>query len=448
MHIGIIQIKNKKIYIDKKENEIISYYYKERKKQNLSIQTLAILLKKYFFNRKNEVYLYNQDGYKVYKDKETGHKHFYKNNRQDYKKFFKENGISAIMYASSSKKDIYIACALIVAGQAIMYISDFIPDKLNEQLENNSQNQDSEKEIDFIEENNTLVAIDTDYIINSIRNSPYLTTTAKKRLINTEFFQKLSNIPVTEDRMMSLSEKLTDIEIKEFEEDQEQENSRREKKDLARIIGYYNALTPNIIYVDTLDNWDTINHEFIHLLQDDNQYYYIREAFAELLCEEYYGYPVDSYQPQVTRIKVLREIIGEQPIWELNFSGSTKSFENILKDYLSTEEATELLELFQTPPSSYTNSQQEQINSQIDELLSQLYYNMYNRPIESNTTINQIYDEYSFGMWIPIEPDVEDYNTIDSSKEVIGTNKYIKRLNNTENEMMISDPIKQKVYKK
>ena len=101
---------------------------------------------------------------------------------------------------------------------------------------------------------------------------------------------------MTEDRIMSLEEKLTDIKILPFTEEDKEENKTRASQGLLETVGYYNPLTPNIFYMENLTNQDTKTHEFIHLLQDNNNYYYIREASAEIISNEYYGALLDSYK--------------------------------------------------------------------------------------------------------------------------------------------------------
>ena len=97
MHIGIIQYKNKIIYIDLKDNRIYGYYYHNKKKHIISLNTIAILVNS-LFDREKEEFLKQQGEYTVFINKETAYKHFYKDGKEDLLKFFLENGQNGIMY--------------------------------------------------------------------------------------------------------------------------------------------------------------------------------------------------------------------------------------------------------------------------------------------------------------------------------------------------------------
>ena len=86
-HIGIINYKNKIIYVDLKDNDLLCYYYHNNKKRNISITTVLELFKSLFDKSKEE--FIKQDGnYSIFVNKETGYKHFYKDGKEDILKFF------------------------------------------------------------------------------------------------------------------------------------------------------------------------------------------------------------------------------------------------------------------------------------------------------------------------------------------------------------------------
>lgn len=87
----------------------------------------------------------------------------------------------------------------------------------------------------------------------------------------------------------------------------------------------------------------TAAHELIHLLQDASQYIYVREASAEMMADEYFGSPSESYEDARANIIYLMEIVGPKPVMECNFKGDTSSFDDAVREYLSIEEANELL---------------------------------------------------------------------------------------------------------
>ena len=58
-------------------------------------------------------------------------------------------------------------------------------------------------------------------------------------------------------------------------------------------------------------------------MQSFNEYSYIKEASASLISSEYYNVPNITYTEAVSRLQFLMELIGEETIWNLNFSGTT-----------------------------------------------------------------------------------------------------------------------------
>ena len=402
MHIGIIQYKNKIIYVDLKDNKIYGYYYHNKKKHIISLNTIAILVNS-LFDKSKEEFLKQQGEYTVFINKETAYKHFYKDGKEDLLKFFLENGQNGIMYEdkkNNKNNQRTKSCfnrkkmAKYIMGLTLysaLFLSTYktttyIISELNSQ------------EIQELEEAATETTDNQYYDFESICNAIQLATTLsdqdKNFLYNEELFKAISNTPMTEDRIMSLEEKLTDIKILPFTEEDKEENKTRASQGLLETVGYYNPLTPNIFYMENLTNQDTKTHEFIHLLQDNNNYYYIREASAEIISNEYYGALLDSYKEEAKRIKVLMEIIGTNPIWNVNFSGSEEKlqeFNDILYNNLSYKEYGEITEILTTSPSDKTPEEMKKINENLDKILANLYNNIYHEPIENNEIIQYIY---------------------------------------------------------
>ena len=407
MHIGIIQYKNKIIYVDLKDNRIYGYYYHNKKKHIISLNTIAILVNS-LFDREKEEFLKQQGEYTVFINKETSYKHFYKDGKEDLLKFFLVNGQNGIMYEDKKNNKNYLRTKRFVDRKKMvkyimgltLYSALFLSTyKTTSSIINwlNSQ------EIQELEE----AAIETTdnqyYDFESICNAIQLTTTLsnqdKKSLYNEELFKAISNTPMTEDRIMSLEEKLTDIKIVPFIEQDYQDQKEKEEQNDFYTVGYYNILEPNILHVDKNQDSEVLkdinSHEFIHLLQDNNNYYYIREACAEIISNEYYGAPLESYKEESKRIKVLMEIIGTDSIWNVNFSGSEEKlqeFNNILYNNLSYKEYDEITKIFTTSPLDKTKEEIKKINENLDKILANLYNNIYHEPIENNEIIKYIYD--------------------------------------------------------
>ena len=366
MHLGTIRIKDNIIYIDIKNKEL--YCYKQTKNKKIIISNEIIInLIKYIITCHKPKYLY-QDEFEVYLDEETNFKHFYKNGKEDYLKFFYENGQSTILLNSKSNEDKYSTKSFIIKGvqicitflSAITFISSVsaiykiqTTTKINAQTEitNNIEYSIPEEKID------------TNFFKDFINNSPNLSKQEKQLLINNDLFDDLSETLMTNDRIFSLEVKMTNLDI----------IYGQEGKPADGVLGWYNPMISNQIHViDEKDNQTTI-HEFIHLLQDDNQYQYIREACATLISNEYYKSNQTAYNDAIIRTQFLMEIIGPDIIWDLNFSGSTRKFEIAIKSLLPEKDAEELLELFTSSIGMLSQSKNYEINQKIDNYLLQMY---------------------------------------------------------------------------
>ena len=366
MHLGTIRIKDNIIYIDIKNKEL--YCYKQTKNKKIIISNEIIInLIKYIITCHKPKYLY-QDEFEVYLDEETNFKHFYKNGKEDYLKFFYENGQSAILLNSKSNEDKYSTKSFIIKGvqicitflSAITFISSVsaiykiqTTTKINAQTEitNNIEYSIPEEKID------------TNFFKDFINNSPNLSKQEKQLLVNNDLFDDLSETLMTNDRIFSLEVKMTNLDI----------IYGQEGKPADGVLGWYNPMISNQIHViDEKDNQTTI-HEFIHLLQDDNQYQYIREACATLISNEYYNSNQTAYNDAIIRTQFLMEIIGPDIIWDLNFSGSTREFEIAIKSLLPEKDAEELLELFTSSIGMLSQSKNYEINQKIDNYLLQMY---------------------------------------------------------------------------
>ena len=455
MHIGILKIKNKKIYIDIENNKIISYYYKNKQRRDISLEALNYIVTKLFFNQSQEKFLYEENGYQVYKNIETGYKHYYKNDKQDYIKFYLENGNNAILNKeistlltkklSKAKQKVTIP-KFIKFGQALLIGSSLYFGSLEVTEKVTMRQIEIEKEVSEIlkdieelidQENPLSEKMEYTTILEYINDSENLTEEQKMLLSNKNLIIDISNTPMTEDRIADLETSLTDIQIVLFTQDDIEENNYRQENDLAKQTGYYNLLEPNILHIADLTDINTICHEYIHLLQDNNEYHYLREASAEIIASEYFYNKINSYYSPIIRTRVLMEIIGTDPIWELNFSGKTDRLEEILDTYLSSEESEELKELFMISPSQYNAADLEEINQEIDQYLSKLYTSIYNEPIENNEIINYLYNNSAIY-----------YTTSETPRHYFSDSENIEgRLQEVTREISVSDAITAEMIK-
>ena len=398
-HIGIINYNKKIIYIDLLENNLECYYYHNHEKKNISINTVLELLKS-IFDKTNEEFLEQDGEYKIFINKETGYKHFYKDGKEDIIKFFLYNGENAILCKGLDIKDKYneikeffnknkdikiiltLNLALTLSNSFNIY-----------NLENNVYNAQQE-----LEELN-IASLETEYneyydytsLSNSLKSPANIGELRDDFLYNEDLIRDICNTPMTEDRIMSLKEKTTDIEVVTVTYEEMKERG------LSNAVGYYNVVEePNVIHTVNLNNPDTIYHELIHLLQDNNEYKYVKEACAEIISTEYYGCKIASYQEEVKIIQILMEIIGSDAIWDINFNGDDSKLDEVILNNLPVEEYGKLYGILITNIGFLNQQELDELNNSFDEILSDLYYSIYGESIEENEIIQNIYQCYDF----------------------------------------------------
>lgn len=373
MHIGLLKIKDKTIYIDN-QNKLISYYYKDGKKQIISNNFVISVLKDLVTCHKKK-FLYKKE-YEVYLDEQTGYKHFYKDGKENYTKFFYENGYNAILYKENSNKfniKNFTVNGIKICISITLFLAIF--NIANNTL--NNPNEITNTKIEYTQ--NKEITIDSSKFKDYILSSENLTKEDQQLLINEIFFEDLSKTKINEDRVSSIDEKMTNITINVDEKNKPSDN----------VLGWYIDLFPNIINVADGNDNDTKIHEFIHLIQEYSEYSYIKEACADLISSEYYNVESLEYSEAVSRIQFLMELIGPEPIWNLNFSGNTEEFESKIYEILPEEEAKIFLDLLKDSPANLTIEESKQQNDEIDSYL----YKIYNILTNENNELNELQKE-------------------------------------------------------
>ena len=418
-HIGIINYKNKIIYVDLKDNDLLCYYYHNNEKRNISITTVLELFKSRFDKAKEE--FIKQDGnYSIFINKETGYKHFYKDGKEDILKFFLTNGTDGLLYKGTDINDKYLKVRKFVSKKTniVIVLSLILATAISSSAKINSVNQDKEVQQEMEELDS--VSLETEYnkyydftsLANAIKSPANVGNLSKDILYNEELIRDICNTPMSEDVIKSLEEKVTDIEIVPFTEEDDLDNLVKIQQGLGLTLGYYNKLEPNIIHVK---DYTYIYHEFAHLLQADSEYSYIQEACAEIIAHEYYGCEIDSYIEEVKRMQVLMEIIGSEAIWNINFSGDDSKFDNIILENIHIEEYGELYGILITPFNILTEQDREKLNASFDTILSDLYSNIYHEPIEDNEVIQNIYKGYEASQGIGLKNNRYYFQDVENS---------------------------------
>lgn len=318
-------------------------------------------------------YKEKENDYDVYLD-ENNNKRYFKGKIEDYKLLFQNNGVSAIKYKDDTEyrhsKLYRFAIAILVVNPILIFnLIDKKDIKLfYEKAEYITSDMISEEEIE-----------------NYINNTDGLTKEQKDLLKNKELFDDLLYY-ADRSRNYELRDRLSNISIDAY---------GNENALYSKDSGFYNALEPSIIHLNNNveDTDEVLCHEFVHLLQANTKYLYIDEASAELISHEYYNTSINSYVDSIQRLRVLMEIIGPQPIMEYNFSNSSESLENAIREYLTEEESKKMLELLTFSGQEVISNPDRylEVNDELDKLLEKMYFNKYNESIDNNKLINNIY---------------------------------------------------------
>ena len=415
MLLGIIKdiTKNIEYYInsEKKDNvyEISFTMVTNDNIKALSKEEIRSLLKTILSS--NLTYKEKWNDYDVYLD-EANNKRYFKNGRENFFMFLENNGVSAINYfnkiSKTSKSKSYNIIAANIAFSLILSSMALIPFAGDIQIR---------ERLDITV--SSFINLSTDYLVNSIQSSKYLTDEEKEFLCNEDYFNfVLENSDSI--RNYDLIKSFDDIKIKTFDENV-----------MENADGYYDPLHPNTIYIleEKMENKENysgiIIHEFIHLTQyGSRQYPYFIEAADEILKNEFYNEPIIAYSEGVKRTKVLMEIIGPEPIINCTFKRDSQSIKTAISKYLTPEEVDDLLYLF-TTPANYMNDDKydlEGLSKKIDDYLAKIYYNKTGKDIKTCGIINAIYNNDAPGR-IYFNHNHEKYNTdyyIGSALELIG----------------------------
>ncbi len=335
--------------------------------------------------KSNLSFLRKEGEYDLYLD-EANNKRYFKDGKENLLLFLEKNGTPAIMYNSAkeenskfSKLKNYIIKQgkekiLITTTYALLIISLGLQTNDNKVLIENKLYK------------NILPQATTEEIQNNIINSNDKILSREQRvyLANTNF---INDVIETSDKCRNyiLRKKTEGINLSYFTD--------KDKEEYPNSVGYYSIADINTIHL--LD--DSINifhyagaHEFIHLMQDNNEYVYIREASSEIMKSEYYKEEAVSYSDSRKRVSILMEMIGPKPIMECNFKGDTSTFEEAIYKNLDEKDAEELLSLFTISPAY--DKKPEETNKKIDNLLAKIYKNITGNNITEDPFINYIYN--------------------------------------------------------
>ena len=340
------------------------------------------IFSKMFFNS-NCIYLTDENGYSIYYDKETGLRHFLRDSIEDMEMFIRFNGKDSIMYLDDDKKSkgnwmirtfqISLLSVVIIFGSLdlLCFHNAFSTDedaiiKRMYSAEDRDNMYDAGP-MDYKEAIELINSSDLDDIDKQLLTSEEILKLAFKYYKGTPM-EYTANL------------KFNGLRVEKYNGDEGELE--------ARTLGYYSALTPNVLNIRKDADGDTLVHEFIHLLQADGpSYRYLDESVAALMTTEYYDILSNSYPDAVDNLKLLINIVGPEPILKLVFGGDDTDLLKIFKDNLSPNEVSDLVKELHNAPEGKDSEQYSFVRNS----LFKLYENIYGSSVSDNLDLSLLF---------------------------------------------------------
>ncbi len=129
------------------------------------------------------------------------------------------------------------------------------------------------------------------------------------------------------------------------------------------------------------EDYLTLAHEYVHLLQSNTGYPFLIESSAEIIAREYFGNTAlsnarSAYSRACKYSKVFMEIVGPKAVWENVFSPNSTSLENSMKVLLSEEDYKEFIAIMNLHP-YYDIEKLGELYPRLEEILDIAYKNKY-----------------------------------------------------------------------
>lgn len=389
---------------DTNKKTISFIYYNNNTKSISNVEILDMYKFKYntnilgkiydFFKLDNNcIWIAKEENYDIYYDEMSGFKHFIKNGKEDWEKFYLNNGYDSICFFDKNSKEnkhlfvkTFVKAGVVVNLSLLLCLCMNFSFDINNALNyiGNSFDYAYSNLFDFDSKDDEVSSKD---MCDLILNSNNIDKNIKEYLANQDLFDDL--LPYYKNTYMEyiICNKMKAFNILnmdsyiELYEDYECETR-----------GLYISCFPNYIFVDKTLNENeyksVVSHEFIHFLQGDSPYKYLKETSAELINMEYYKEEYKSkncYKEGIINLKLLIQTIGEEPILKAVFSNDSDELNNILINNLSKQEYEEFIEILYMNP--YDSKEK---NKRLEELISTLYKNIYNKNMYED--INVIYE--------------------------------------------------------
>lgn len=372
MLIGIIKKENNKYYykLDEGKNEVSCVNVCGTEIKPIGYEDAKTIIKNTFNSELTYKTTYN--GYDIYLDS-NNYIRFFKDNKEDFNLFYKNNGTEAVVYNSTYPyKSLMKAFTFVVSGVTTLAIFTYKGIDIIQNfsfLENQGVEYSDEASVDCYTQ------ADLSRIKKYIDSSDGLSQEQKELIYNEDLINKVLTYSSESRLLYDFNERFRDINTKTYEGTLPDDP-----------YGYYTG--GNSIYMlDSLDSSsliykNTLRHEFVHLLQNHYEYTYIIEGVTEILRQEYYSYNgVYTYPTNIRDVKLLMEVIGPEPFMQMCFEENGDNiFQEEIKKYLNEEETADFLSLikgygFEDPEKG------NEITEKINNYICEMYQNKYDKPV-------------------------------------------------------------------
>ena len=394
MLIGIIDKGYEQIHI--KENNGKVSFIKVNDKVSCLTKEEALNVLKEIFNTNNLKYLESNNEYDIYLDL-ANNKRYFKNGIEDFKMFYDNNGMNAVLYSKNGLKTFQKIMTVVVGVNISIIIAltnngvmNFLVNYVNTNASYEQKVAIEDFRDKFFKFENSIVYDETkyDYLESSQQLEDYINESTnmqefdKTCLKNEDYFNFVLNIVDEQSKIYDLPDRFKDMSVRYYND--------KTNESWENAAGYYTNGTNTLNVKETYINdaylyKDILDHEFIHLTQTGLSYCYIKEALAEILSTEFYGTDIDAYLNIVKNVKLLIEGIGPDAVLNAVFSHDTTKFENSIREYLDEQDTQELLNLFRMQD-IYTDKRKE-ADDKVYNLVMKLLKNKYN---ENNAEIDPI----------------------------------------------------------
>lgn len=317
-------------------------------------------------------YLMKFKEYDVYYDLKTNLKHFLLNGIEDFEMLYKYNGENACLYRKN-KEEIFVK-RFVIAGIVVILSLNGVIAALIDGVNADFGVYTSHKPTALIDMYN-YGPIDYNEAIDYINLSNF-PMEVKEVITNEEFLKLIFSYYKGTSLEYSANLKFKNLKIESFS-----------KGDLNNPTteGFYNPTMPNTLHIMVETNENVI-HEFIHLLQaEGSPYLYLNEAVAELMTSELLNRQPSTYFMAVDNLKLLINIVGPEPIYEMSFGGNYDVLTNILRDNLSDKDFVTLN--YYLRKSGNTINEDFDYQIEMKNILYKLYKNMYGKDITQDRNI-------------------------------------------------------------